>query len=152
MATSRLTTTKKDRTTVLADIRPDRSLTQPEKGRAMKSDRPVFTRRLNGLRVTVWENETDGTVWYSSVFTRHYREGEKWRDVTSFNGLGDLALLAEAVELAKDFIRKKEAEKESLDSKEIEDKTDKAANNEATRPSATAAGKRRSVNNKPSRE
>jgi hypothetical protein len=118
----------------------------------MAKEHPALSTRLNGLRVTVWENETDGQVWYSAVFTRHYREGEKWRDVTSFNGLGDLALLEEGVRLAKDFIRRKEQEKESLESKEIEEKTDKAANNEATRQSAAAAGKRRSVNNKPSRE
>jgi hypothetical protein len=85
-------------------------MSETKEKRSMANERPAFTKRLNNVRVTVWANQTDGQFWFSTVFTRRFKDGDKWRDVTTFNGLGDLALLKEAAELACDFIRGREAE------------------------------------------
>lgn len=111
----------------------------------MKNERPVFVRRLNGRRVTVWANETDGHTWYSTVFTRHYKEGDKWRDVSTFNGLGDLALLGEAVELARDFIRRREDEQDTA-ADEGRDDPGKPMREKTKKPAPAAAGKQSTVN------
>jgi len=71
--------------------------------------RPVFEKRLNHIRVCVWQNVSDGKPWYNVVFTRRYRDGEDWHHTTTFNGLADLALVREAVDLARDFILAAEA-------------------------------------------
>lgn len=81
----------------------------------MAKDRPAYSKRLNNIRVTIWANQTDGHTWFSTVFTRRFKQGETWREATTFNGLADLALLKEAAELASDFIRGREAEQTDLE-------------------------------------
>ena len=71
----------------------------------MPNQRPAFTRRLNNIQVTVWANQSGGQVFYSTEIKRRFKEGDKWREVNTFTGLGDLALVQEAVQLARDFIR-----------------------------------------------
>jgi hypothetical protein len=44
------------------------------------------------------------------AITRRYKEGEEYRDATTFNGLADLAVVSEAVLLAQQFIRQRLAE------------------------------------------
>jgi hypothetical protein len=77
----------------------------------MEKNRPTFERRLNGIRVAVWENAAnDGPPWWNVAITRRYKEGEEYRDATTFNGLADLAVVSEAVLLAQQFIRQRLAE------------------------------------------
>jgi len=71
---------------------------------------PVFDMRVNHVRACVWENHTDDRRWFNSVFTRRHKDGDEWKDATTFNGLGDLALLREALELAHEFIVRAEME------------------------------------------
>lgn len=67
--------------------------------------RPVFSARLRDLRVSVWFNERpDGQSWYSTTIVRRFRDGEEFRETNSLNGLADLALMAEAVRLARDYV------------------------------------------------
>jgi hypothetical protein len=66
---------------------------------------PAFEARLNHIRVSVWANSNNGKAWFNTVVTRRYRDGDEWKDSNSFSGLGDLALAAEGVRLAQDFIR-----------------------------------------------
>jgi hypothetical protein len=71
--------------------------------------RPVFTARLRDVRVSVWLNERpDGQSWYSTTIVRRYRDGDDFRETNSLNGLADLALMAEAVRLARDYIAMQE--------------------------------------------
>lgn len=83
----------------------------------MKKERtsgPAFEARLNHIRVSVWENTTnDGKKWFNTCATRRYQDGSEWKEATTFNGLADLALLAEAVRMAQDFIRRAEAERDA---------------------------------------
>jgi hypothetical protein len=74
----------------------------------MKENGPVFERRLNHIRVSVWRNVNEGRPWFNTVFTRRYKDGNDWRDSNSFNGLADLALLQEALEQAREYIRREE--------------------------------------------
>lgn len=75
------------------------------------NNKPVFERRLNNIRVSVWANANDKGTWFNTVVTRRYKDGEEeWRDSNSFSGLADLALVAEAVRLARDYIAAVEAE------------------------------------------
>ncbi len=69
---------------------------------------PAFESRLNHIRVSVWRNMTEGKAWYNVTFTRRFKDGDEWRDSTTFNGLADLAILREALEQARDFIRAEE--------------------------------------------
>ena len=71
---------------------------------------PAFETRLNHIRCTVWENNHDGRVWHSTNIIRRYKDGTEYKDSTAFNGLADLCLVAEAVALARDFIRQRQAE------------------------------------------
>ena len=70
---------------------------------------PAFEARLNHIRVSVWENSANGKLWQNTVITRRYKDGDDtWKDSNTFSGLGDLALVAEGVRLAQEFIRSKE--------------------------------------------
>ena len=77
------------------------------------SKKPVFERRLNHIRVGVWANRNEKGTWFNTVITRRYKDGEKWIDSNTFNGLADLALAGEAQRLARDFITRAESDIES---------------------------------------
>ncbi len=83
----------------------------------MKKERtssPAYEARLNHIRVAVWENtRKDGKRWFNSSATRRYQDGNEWKEATTFNGLADLALLAEAVRMAQEFIRRAEVERDA---------------------------------------
>ena len=74
----------------------------------MKTNGPVFEKRLNHIRVSVWQNVNEGKPWFNAVFTRRFKDGDEWRDSNTFNGLADLALLQEALDLARAYIRREE--------------------------------------------
>ena len=74
----------------------------------MKTNGPVFEKRLNHIRVSVWRNVNEGRAWFNAVFTRRFKDGDDWRDSNTFNGLADLALLQEALDLARSYIRREE--------------------------------------------
>ena len=70
--------------------------------------KPVFERRLNHIRVSVWANKSEHGAFYNTVIVRRYKDGDEWKDSTSFNGLADLALVSEATRQAQNFITNKE--------------------------------------------
>ena len=69
---------------------------------------PAFDALLNHIRVCVWQNSANGKLWLNTVINRRFKDGDEWKDSNTFSGLGDLALVAEAVKLAQEFIRSKE--------------------------------------------
>lgn len=70
-----------------------------------EANKPVFEARLNQIRVSVWENAGEnGHRWYNTAVTRHYLDGDDWKQSTTFSGLADLTLVAEAIRLARNFI------------------------------------------------
>ena len=83
-----------------------------EKGKGNKTKEknaptPAYEARLNHIRLTIWENVNKGSSYFNTVITRRYKEGDEWKESCTFSGLGDLALVAEAVSLAREFVRER---------------------------------------------
>lgn len=86
-----------------------------------KATAPAYEARLNHIRVTVWENTgNDGKCWMNTTVTRRYKDGDDWKDATTFNGLADLALVAEGVRMAQEFIRRADAERHTASDTETD--------------------------------
>ena len=77
------------------------------KEKAASTQSPAYDARLNHIRLTVWQNVNKGSSYFNTVITRRYKEGDEWKESCTFSGLGDLALVAEAVSLARDFVRER---------------------------------------------
>lgn len=69
--------------------------------------KPVFEQRFNHIRLTIWENQNKGQSWFNVVITRRFKDGDEWKESSSFSGLGDLALVSAAVRSAEEFLRGK---------------------------------------------
>ena len=66
--------------------------------------KPAYEKRLGNIRIAVWENVTDGKRWHNAAVTRRYKQGDEWREASTFNGLADLALVAECIAFGKSWI------------------------------------------------
>jgi hypothetical protein len=75
--------------------------------------RPVHEVRLGRIRAAIWENETENGTRHNVTFSRLYKDGNNWKDSTSF-GRDDLPLLAKVADQAHTWIF--EAAKESANS------------------------------------
>ena len=60
-----------------------------------KAERPVDEIRFGRCKVVVWVNQTKNGEMLSFVPTRLYRDGEEWKESSSF-GVADLLPMAEA--------------------------------------------------------
>jgi hypothetical protein len=57
-----------------------------------KQNKPAHEIRLNGIRATIWKNDTDKGPRFNTTFERNYRDGEEWKTSDSF-GRDDLLTL-----------------------------------------------------------
>ena len=74
----------------------------------MSKNRPVHEIRMGRVRAAVWQNESEAGVRHNVTFTRLYKDGEQWKDSTSF-GRDDLLPLAKLADAAaKEALRIKE--------------------------------------------
>ncbi len=64
---------------------------------------PVHEVRVGRIRAAIWENETQNGVRHNVTISRLYKDGEEWKDSTSF-GRDDLPLIAKVVDLAHSWI------------------------------------------------
>jgi hypothetical protein len=85
------------------------------------TNKPAYEIRLNHIRVSVWANSSERGTWFNTVLTRRYKDGEEWKDSNSFSGMADLALVAEGVRLARDFIARAETDAEQMSDAEIDE-------------------------------
>ncbi len=70
---------------------------------------PVYAINVGHIHLAVFENRSDsGRTWFNSHIVRRYKDGDQWKDSTSFSGLGDLALAAEAIKLAQKYVTGRE--------------------------------------------
>ena len=53
----------------------------------------------NGIRASIWNNQSKNGSWLSVTITRTYRDNEEFKDTTSFRR-DDLLFVAKASELA----------------------------------------------------
>src|ERR1035437_2491167 len=57
------------------------------------TNKPAHEIRINGIRATIWKNETEKGPRYNTTFERSYKDGEEWKTSDSY-GREDLLLLA----------------------------------------------------------
>jgi len=65
--------------------------------------RPVHEVRMGRVRAAIWENDTQNGTRHNVTFTRLYRDGDKWKDSSSF-GRDDLPLLAKVADRVHTWI------------------------------------------------
>ena len=65
--------------------------------------RPVREVRLGRIRAAIWENETQNGTRHNVTLSRLYKDGDDWKDSTSF-GRDDLPLVAKVADLAHSWI------------------------------------------------
>jgi hypothetical protein len=68
-----------------------------------KANRPVHELRMGRVRAAVWENETQNGTRHNVTISRLYKDGDDWRDSTSF-GRDDLPLVEKVASLAHAWI------------------------------------------------
>ena len=56
------------------------------------SKKPVHEVRSGRVRAAIWENETQNGLRHNVTFSRLYKDGDQWKDSSSF-GRDDLPLL-----------------------------------------------------------
>lgn len=67
--------------------------------------RPEYTARVGNVEIAVWKNHgTSGEFYSASAPTIRYKDGEQWKDGSSYSQL-DLLALAEAAREASAKIR-----------------------------------------------
>lgn len=69
----------------------------------MTTTRPIHEIRLGRIRAAIWGNVTEGTIRHNVTFSRLFKDGEEWKDSSSF-GRDDLQLLAKVADLAHSWI------------------------------------------------
>lgn len=80
----------------------------------MAAKRPSWELRIGAIRAVAWQNENknSGQTWFNIEITRRFKQGEEWHDSSSFNGLSDLAQVKLAVEMAIEWLSRKELEQQ----------------------------------------
>ena len=71
--------------------------------RQTKANRPVHEVRMGRVRAAIWENETQTGTRHNVTFSRLYKDGDDWKDSTSF-GRDDLPLVEKVAALAHAWI------------------------------------------------
>jgi hypothetical protein len=65
--------------------------------------RPVHEIRLGRLKATIWENDTKDGIRHNISLSRIYKEGNQWKDSTSF-GRDDLPLVMKVADMAHTWV------------------------------------------------
>ena len=73
-----------------------------------KKEEPTHEVKRGRIRAAIWMNQTqDADVWFNVTISRLYKDDGKWRDSSSFRR-DDLLVVAKVVELAYDWIWKRQ--------------------------------------------
>ena len=65
--------------------------------------RPVHEIRMGRVRAAIWANETQNGTRHNVTVSRIYKDGNDWKDSTSF-GRDDLPLLVKVADQCHDWI------------------------------------------------
>ncbi|MGA2254518.1 MAG: hypothetical protein ABSG53_07650 [Thermoguttaceae bacterium] len=66
--------------------------------------KPAHEIRLGRIRAVIWANHADSReVWFNVTVSRLYKDGEQWKDTTSF-GRDDLPIVAKVADMAYAWI------------------------------------------------
>ena len=69
----------------------------------MANKKPVHEARLGPVKALVWANETTIGTRHNVTFTRLYKDGEEWKESSSF-GRDDLMLVAKLADQLHSWI------------------------------------------------
>lgn len=69
----------------------------------MPKTKPVHELRLGRIKAAIWENATENGTRHNVTFSRLYKDGDHWKDSTSF-GRDDLPLLGKVADMAHTWI------------------------------------------------
>lgn len=69
------------------------------------ANKPTHELRIGTIKAVIWRNETPNGPRYNISICRLYKDGDQWKESTSF-GRHDLLLLAKIVDLAHTWIVK----------------------------------------------
>jgi hypothetical protein len=75
----------------------------PEMEDAEMAKRPVHEIRMGRVRAAIWENNSQNGTRHNVTFSRLYRDGDQWKDSSSF-GRDDLPLLAKVADQVHTWI------------------------------------------------
>jgi len=65
--------------------------------------RPVHEIRLGRVKAAIWENDTKDGLRHNISLSRIYKEGNQWKDSTSF-GRDDLPLVIKVADMAHTWV------------------------------------------------
>ncbi|HMP80307.1 MAG TPA: hypothetical protein PKD54_12710 [Pirellulaceae bacterium] len=80
------------------------------KSKKTNGNRPAYAKRVGNIRVTVWENVNDGQTFFNTSVVRRYKDGEDWKETSTFNGLSDISAALFALNAAANYISQREDE------------------------------------------
>lgn len=66
--------------------------------------KPVHTIQHRGIAVAIWKNDSKNGPLYNVTFRRRYKQGDEWKDSSSFDE-DDLLLLSELAKEAHAWMR-----------------------------------------------
>ena len=69
----------------------------------MPKVKPVHEVRLGRIKAAIWRNDTPNGSLYNVTIVRLYKDGNQWKDATSF-GRDDLPLVAKVADLVHTWI------------------------------------------------
>ena len=69
----------------------------------MPKTKPVHEVRLGRIKAAIWRNDTANGSLYNVTIARLYKDGNQWKDATSF-GRDDLPLVAKVADLVHTWI------------------------------------------------
>jgi len=78
-----------------------------------KTNTPAHEVRLGSVRLSVWRNVSDSGAWFNTSISRRFRQDDDWKDSNAFNGVADLALVAEGIAQCRDFILRQDVGEEA---------------------------------------
>lgn len=84
------------------------SRSQPAESSERSGNAPVFTTRHRALKAAVWRNETENGPMYNTTLSRSYKDGETWKESSSF-GFDDVLIVAELLRTCHGFISREMA-------------------------------------------
>ena len=76
------------------------------------NSKPVAELRIGAVKATVWENAVGGIIRHNVIFSRIYRDGDRWKTTQSF-GFNDLLVLAKLADQTHTLIAERNAEASS---------------------------------------
>ncbi|MEM9410506.1 MAG: hypothetical protein AAGA30_05300 [Planctomycetota bacterium] len=68
-----------------------------------ESNKPAHEVRLGRIKATIWANETEKGTRYNVSIVRIYKDGDDWKEATSF-GREELLLVAKVADMAHTWI------------------------------------------------